>query len=238
MNKQHILDEIRRTASENGGVPLGARTFEQQTGIRHGDWFGKHWRSWGDAVREAGLKANTLTPRIPDEELLERYALLARALGRAPVKGDLRLAKRRDPTFPSDVALTRRYGTYQQLRSRTYDYCASRADLQDILVLLKPAQSTPGADHKGRPPSDVVGYVYLLKSGRYFKIGKTNSVGRRERELAIQLPEEARRIHSIKTDDPNGIEAYWHARFAAKRAHGEWFELNAENVAAFKRRKF
>ena len=29
------------------------------------------------------------------------------------------------------------------------------------------------------------GFVYLIKSGRYFKIGKTNSAGRREYELAI-----------------------------------------------------
>ena len=83
-----------------------------------------------------------------------------------------------------------------------------------------------------------VGFVYLIRSGRFYKIGKTNSAGRRERELAIRLPEKAATVHVTRTDDPNGIEAYWHKRFEAKQKNGDWFELAADDVKAFRRRKF
>jgi hypothetical protein len=75
-------------------------------------------------------------------------------------------------------------------------------------------------------------------SGQFYKIGRSNSAGRREYELAIQLPEKAKMIHTIRTDDPAGIQAYWHKRFEIKRRNGEWFKLDAADIAAFKRRRF
>lgn len=85
--------------------------------------------------------------------------------------------------------------------------------------------------------NQVPGYVYLLKHGnrREYKIGRTWNAVRREGEVRIELPEKLESIHYIKTDDPVGVENYWHRRFADKRKEGEWFALTAADVRAFKR---
>ena len=77
----------------------------------------------------------------------------------------------------------------------------------------------------------------LRGPGSRYKIGRTNAFGRRRRELSIQLPFDTRKVHVIETDDPPGVEAYWHQRFSAKRINSEWFELDGNDVAAFKRWK-
>lgn len=239
MTKEEILSEIRRTAAQNGGVPLGIRMFARQTGIRHGDWFGIHWRSWGDAVREAGFRANTLTQRPEDDELVKRYAQLTRELGRAPTKGDLRLVKRRDSSFPSESALTRRFGTYLALRTRARQYCAQRSEFADVVPLLDVSGSPQQPDNSPADPAAAIGYVYLVKHGSRpeFKIGRTMNPVRREGEIRLQLPEKLQPVHYIGTDDPVGVEAYWHTRFASKRKEGEWFGLSADDVRAFKKWK-
>ncbi len=78
---------------------------------------------------------------------------------------------------------------------------------------------------------------YLVKFGKHHKIGRTMHVGLRSYDIQLQLPERSQLIHSIATDDPVGIERYWHERFADRRANGEWFLLRKEDVAAFRARR-
>src|ERR1022692_402684 len=107
MNKEQIINEIQRTAAANGGTPLGWRRFEEESGIRYYDWYGQFWTRWGDAVREAGFEPNRMSTAYEDTFLLEKLVFLTRRLDRVPIQGDLLLAPKTDPTFPSEKVFRR-----------------------------------------------------------------------------------------------------------------------------------
>jgi hypothetical protein len=127
----------------------------------------------------------------------------------------------------------------RELVKQVDDYCRGQSGFQDVVCLCDEyLRRNPHVSEKLQLAEQTMGFVYLVKSGRFYKIGKTNAAGRREREIALQLPEKATTVHTIRTDDPSGIENYWHSRFSSRRKNGEWFELAAADVMAFKRRKF
>jgi len=237
MDKQEIVRELQRVARETGKVP-GWKRFQDETGIRYYDWFGKHWARWGDLVQEAGLTPNQLAQKYPDEFLIEKLVRLTIAIGKVPAKGDVQLAGRRDPDFP--YASMERLGRKSEVAHKVISYCEDHPEFSDAipLWLVFASKQIPGASFEG--DTDEVGqhgYVYLVRHGSRseYKIGRTNNPLRRDGEIAIELPEKAEPVHRIKTDDPAGIESYWHNRFKDKRKNGEWFQLNSADVAAFKR---
>lgn len=235
MNKEHILEQIRVLATANAGRPPGSQRFLTETGIRDHEW-GRYWARWGDALIEAGFNPNEWVQELPDEDLLEKLAVFARELGRFPVVREMALRARQDPVFPS-TAPFRRFGGQASLATRLREYSIAKG-YDDVASFCKLFPSgTPKVPVASLPEQFATGFVYLFKSGRHYKIGRTNSLGRRQSELAIKIPVPPKAIHSIETDDAVGVEAYWHKRFADKRGEGEWFELSAEDVRAFKRWK-
>jgi len=235
MDKFYIISEIQRVAEQNGGASPGVQAFRKATGINETDWRGKLWVRWGDALREAGFEPNKLQAAYAEDLKIGRFIDLMRELGHFPVNAELRLKSRKDPDFPSHNT----FGSKGANIARIRKYCAGRPEFDDIVAMC------PAAPHSDRPKTEAdtsraqnFGYVYLLRSGRNYKIGRSNAAGRREYELKIQLPDRAAIVHEIRTDDPAGIEAYWHKRFEAKRLNGEWFKLDPSDVGAFRRRKF
>lgn len=240
LDKGFILSEIRRTAAANGGVPLGRSRFATETGIKENDWSGRYWARWGDAVTEAGLTPNVMMTRHDDDALMAQLALAVRRFGRMPTEPERRMARRDDPTFPSHGVFAR-FGGQRDQANRLAAFCDAHPEYADIRAIIGPLLDAPthqGREAAARPTSVAFGAVYLLRVGKHYKVGRAKEFGQRKRQLDIQLPERATTVHVIATDDPVGIEGYWHARFAEKRRNGEWFALSADDVAAFKRRKF
>ena len=239
MNKQHIIEEIIRTAKENNAMPLGKRKFENETGIKETDWFGKYWARWGDTIKEAGFSPNKLRTAYDEEWLIEQFVLLVKEIKKFPSKGDLRLKSRNAKDFPGNTTFDR-LGTTTKRANKILNYCEGKSDYQDVAEICRNyiASFIKKTSVQSEDTENEIGYVYLMKSGNYYKLGRSRNVARRNYEIGIKLPEKFEIIHKIKTDDPGGIEAYWHNRFKDKRKQSEWFDLSSNDIKAFKRRKF
>ena len=239
MDKRHILEEITRIARENGGKAPGREKFERETGIKMSVWYPHLWLRWGDALQEAGFSPNKLQTALGNEVILEKYIALVRELGHLPVHGELVRKSKNDRSFPS-ANVFEKFGGKRQIIAAVAQYCRTHQGLDEVLALCEQSSVQPsrGTEPQKESRSKIkTGFVYLMQSGRHYKIGRTNSLGRREWELGIKIPVPPKTIHYIETDDPIGVEAYWHKRFAEKRGEGEWFDLLPEDIKAFKRWK-
>lgn len=244
-DKQFILGEIKRTAELNAGTPLGQTQFRADSGIREGEWKGVYWTRWSDALSEAGYRPLEWNVAIDEMQMIEEIAKLTRRLGRYPTKYDVLLAKKSIDRIPSPSALFRRIGGKPKIIEKLITFCSSNEEFEDICPVLscEIIDTPPKVEmvkSVNRPNKvDPSGYVYLVKSGRRYKIGQTSNHWQRKSELHKQTAEGITEIHTIAAiDDAPGIEKYWHERFKEKRQHGEWFDLSAEDISAFKKRKF
>jgi Meiotically up-regulated gene 113 len=172
--------------------------------------------------------------------VLEKYVELTRRLGHVPTSGERRLERAtNDPSFPSEGVYAR-FGSKNELIGKALGYCRESSEHADVVPILESGyQPSRAADDQLASwieSGAAYGFVYLLRGHAHeYKIGRTNLVDRRVSELGATSPVEQTLVHEIKTDDPVGVEAYWHARFAEKRMRGEWFRLSAVDVRAFKK---
>jgi hypothetical protein len=164
---------------------------------------------------------------------LRLIADVAKQLGRFPTTGDVEYELPRRKGAPSSATLFARW-KMPELAAAVEEYAERHGDHE---VARFARTYVPPRGHKKLQSDDssAVGYVYMQRHGADYKIGYTTSLNKRGRQIQIELPQEIELVHSILTDDPTGVEAYWHKRFAVKRTRGEWFKLTKTDVAAFKR---
>lgn len=221
-------------AEANSGQAPGEKLFAKETGIKQHEWRGVYWARWGDALAEAGLAPNEMQGRFDRKLVLQKLADATRHYGKLPTDTEIMMFRQVDSATPSHKTVARHFHGRENMLSQLREWVAENPAYVDIAALL-PSKPLEAPVRSAAVPE---GYVYLIKSGSHYKIGRSDELERRIKEIKIALPEAATLVHTIKTDDPSGIEAYWHRRFAAKRANGEWFKLTTADLAAFKKRKY
>lgn len=232
--RERILSEIKRIAKANGDQPPGSRTFQNETSIRPYDWNGKYWARWSDALIEAGFLPNKFNAKADSSVLLKKISEACRHFNKLPTASEFKLYRVIDSDFPSYSTLQTNFGSKNGIVEKLKVWLEQNMEYSDVneyLPELKPTEIS-----RVQKKSD--GFVYLIKSGQFYKIGRGEELEKRVKQIRTALPDASTLEHSIRTDDPSGIEAYWHRRFEDKRANGEWFKLTIQDVAAFKKRKF
>jgi hypothetical protein len=148
---------------------------------------------------------------------------------------DFRLYGKSHPNFFNHKAIYRHFQSTDSMLRRLAEWARADESRGDIAAMLADRVVEP--EPESRRPAE--GFVYLIQWGANYKIGRGQDLERGVKQVRTGLPESGKLVHAIRTDDPSGIEAYWHNRFADKRAaNGEWFKLTVADVATFKRRKF
>jgi hypothetical protein len=238
--KEDILQEIRRQAAINDGVPLGKERFEVATGIKASAWVGRYWVRWGDALVEAGFAPNQWQgQKLSDEELIKELAILALELGHYPVVAEVKFHHSKYPSFPDQKTFRNRFGTQQEQLRRLMNFVKGNPEYQDVYGMCAPlVKSVPDEVSSPRRNASVPGRVYMIysQSLKLYKIGESDDLKRRYQEIQSAVPGKLDEIHVLETDDPAGIERYWHRRFKHHKKINEWFELTASDVEAFKSR--
>lgn len=73
-------------------------------------------------------------------------------------------------------------------------------------------------------------FVYVLKAGPYYKIGRTAYIEQRTAQIALQMPFPVELFKVINTDNAAGLEGLLHLLCYSDRVNGEWFKLSSENA--------
>lgn len=76
------------------------------------------------------------------------------------------------------------------------------------------------------------GFIYLIHCDNgLYKIGKSKKVSKRLETFNTLFPATLNLIHSFETQSYSNAEALLHERFDEKHVHGEWYELDEQDIA-------
>jgi hypothetical protein len=128
-DKQHILNSITAIARGLGRAPTRSE-FVSLAGIS--EYFvTQSFPSWNDAVRSAGLHANTMNVRLEDSEVLKDWGKIVRANRAIPARRAYRREGKYDPR-----TLERRFGPWSSLPQVFLNFAKDNPEWADVVALL------------------------------------------------------------------------------------------------------
>lgn len=78
-----------------------------------------------------------------------------------------------------------------------------------------------------------MGYLYILQSGEYLKIGiSKNHPRQRVKQLQTGNPNRIKLLRFYRRKDYKELERYLHNHFRRQRTAGEWFNVELEAVTS------
>ena len=172
-DKNQVLDTIRKCADQLGHPPSRSE-FKTKTGISEYQVL-SHFPSWREAVRAAGLQANSTNIRLDDGTLLQDWGEFVRKIRQIPTRHQYR----REGTF-SPGAFEKHFGPWSGIPSRFQEFANSKPEWADVLPLLPTGvhkshqmSETPplGEANVGAPASDT------LSKPRHFKLQDRSTYG-------------------------------------------------------------
>lgn len=128
-DRDEVLKAIR-AAAESLGRPPSRAEFKSASGMTEYQVL-KHFQSWREAVRAAGLEPHSTNVRINPEVLLEDWGEFVRGVRRIPTRDQYR----RDGTYSPGV-FEKKFGPWSAMPSKFREFAAGKPEWADVVALL------------------------------------------------------------------------------------------------------
>jgi hypothetical protein len=242
ITKEETLEKMKEWSRENNSKTPSEKVFFEYAEIGIHDLKKLGWSHYGALVQEAGLKPNKFDKtKYNKTGLCVLFVGTIREKNKWPTRGELDVKHFQDPNFPNYGTFVNQLGLTGDLAQSILDFIKDKKgfeDIEDICVpIIEKYKNDQITNNAGKTVEQVYMYKYKNQS-QPIKVGRSNDVFTRGIQLAAGGHDKLELLHFIKTDDPIGVEQYWHNRFrqlGREEQANEWFKLKPEDVKAFKR---
>ena len=235
LTQEQIISEYKKLKLKLGRVP-NAREFYSETKVTDysarvafgGNAYSKIQSEAGDEPRKF------CTNGRKEYEFFEIYGRVVRELNRIPTVADW-MHRKEKPTLSGYRHKLKI--NWKQMPLAFIDWAINKSDWEDVVdICTSYCKERKLYSENTEVLTTSYGYVYLIKANRkgQYKIGKTGSPAGRKSQLSQLDPHDRRYEHVLETNDPCGLENYWHRRFEDKKVSGEIFKLSKKDLKAFK----